>query len=350
MKEEGDVFNIFQDPLLTLIALILLGTLWIIIPRGSEPVESIRLSQLQKEVNRLKEEISSLDEMIRELEGEIQAIEVLEKNVTATKKETEQRINQLTQEVAKLKAIIQSKREEIKKLEMALEEAKKRAEEAKLVKELTQRISKLKEEITTKEALLKKLEDDLKKAKETQEEERVKAKGREELLNELKHEISIEREKVKMMEEEKEKYAETLRKRAGIEAYSTDLVENKEQVAFEAVKNRLVLIDENNYDVETFLTTYNNMIVPAVKYTRKSAVRGESISEIAESTSKFQTMLAKLDPEKHYILFGVQKDSFEVFLKARQIAWQKGFVVAWWPREEGPIYAGPGGGKVEGRK
>lgn len=352
MRKETSVLEIFQDPLLILVALILLGTLWIIIPaERSEPAGGLSVSQIIKETEKLREDIDSLNAKMKELEAELQrlrdeihVIEISEKDTKEEEAIANQKVNQLEQEMNNLRKIIQNKKAELKRLEKELEEARKQAEDAKLAEELDRKLKELKEEIDNKEGFLKTLEEKMRMARESQ---KTREEEQRRHLGEMQHQVDAEKKKIKELEKEKGELERFVP--GGIGTYSPDLVENKEQVTFEAVNNRLVLINEKNYDIEAFRTMHNGKIVTAAKLTRKGSAVSEPINKIIESGSEFQKELGKLDPQKHYIFFGVQRDSFEVFLEARQIAWKKGFVVAWHPLNEGPIYAGEGGEEVEGR-
>lgn len=107
MKKEISTFGIFQDPLLTIIALILLGTLWIIIPGGkSGSTDELSPSQVQENIERVKKEIKALEKRIEEAKAEIQQLSdeswVLDTHgdeAEELRRRTEQRIDQLKQEI-----------------------------------------------------------------------------------------------------------------------------------------------------------------------------------------------------------------------------------------------------------
>jgi len=356
MKNDYSFLGIFQDPLLTLIALILLGTLPIIIPGGrTEPTPGLKPYEMQVKIEKLGEDITALDKRINDLKSDLQrlieeinALKEIESGANRKVAEANKKINQLKQEIAAIKLIIQNRKKELERLKRELEEAKERVGEAEVAKELEKRIDKLKEDLAEKETLLKKLEHDLNKTKKAKEQADSKIEEQKKNVEALRRKIDIEKGNVKKLQTEKNRL-ERILKNGGIGQYTTEAVGDKEQVAFEAFSNKLVLINEKNYNVEVFRRIYGGNIVKAASLTRKDSVPGESPDIIEKKDSDFQTELDKLNPQKDYIFFGVQKDSFEVFLKARQIAWERGFVVGWRPWKEGPIYISPGGEKGEGR-
>ncbi len=71
---------------------------------------------------------------------------------------------------------------------------------------------------------------------------------------------------------------------------------------------------------------------------------GENSEEILLSDSKFNQVLAELDPQQDYLAFIVRPDSFSSFRAAREQAWAQGFEVGWEPHKtENPIVFGSGG-------
>jgi hypothetical protein len=68
-----------------------------------------------------------------------------------------------------------------------------------------------------------------------------------------------------------------------------------------------------------------------LSWRRKDA--GETAFEIAGEGSAFRSALRELHPKRNTIRFYVWGDSFEVYLKARQIAEGHGFLAGWRPFE-----------------
>lgn len=71
---------------------------------------------------------------------------------------------------------------------------------------------------------------------------------------------------------------------------------------------------------------------------------GETKEQFSLPESKYNQILASLNPEKDYLAFIVRPDSFSGFRAAREQAWTKGFNVGWEPhKSELPIQFGSGG-------
>ncbi|HIK37799.1 MAG: hypothetical protein NZ901_12650 [Geminocystis sp.] len=70
-------------------------------------------------------------------------------------------------------------------------------------------------------------------------------------------------------------------------------------------------------------------------------VSGETIEE-------FVNFLKQLNPRENYIAFIVRPDSFRVFRKARQTAWNLGFDVGWEPLEYDSVLVFGSGGREVG--
>ncbi len=100
-------------------------------------------------------------------------------------------------------------------------------------------------------------------------------------------------------------------------------------------------IQTNHYNVKVDLAG-------GTVYEPRDESRGESASEINEGNSRFQEILAQLDPEKKYLAFIVRPDSYEIFRLARKLAWKEEFDVGWEPQQqELPLVFGSSGRKID---
>jgi len=127
-KTESSLLEIFQDPLLTIIALILLGTVWMILPRSPNPVDP-KVYADQNEAASLKERIRLLKEKIRELQATIQRLKEklhwVENQMNKQKEEMDESKEQedlLQTLLAKLLNELRAKREEVARLEQEFAE------------------------------------------------------------------------------------------------------------------------------------------------------------------------------------------------------------------------------------
>lgn len=421
MKEDESILQIFQDPLTTIIAIILLNAVWFIIPSsGIETTEGSLTTKLEERIEILRNEIGKIQDKIKEYETYINHIRKEIALLEATRKDQQdisKKLNEfelLKKEVERLKNLVANKKRELYELErVALKENERKQNMARILEEITlaenkikglnEEIKRLLSEIATLEVrekewweiselrakikelrdLIKEkekdrtiLEEKLKEAKlsgelehrrkaledliKKQEEELRKIeveviartkeiKEKEEKSKEsLRVQILNEEKEIATLEEEKKGLELELSKKRGIGKYTIEKTKGKSEVAFEAVNGKIVTINEKNYDIEVFREIHRGKIVLVGEMKKKKSIIGENPDEISKPESEFQRELGKLDPEKYYIHFVVRKDSFDTFLKARTIAWEKGFPVSWWPLE-GPLYA-VSGLEGEGKK
>ena len=352
MKEHDETLRIFQDPLTTLIALLLLCTIPAILPiagRGpamppdrSVPAPS---AQSDEEVRSLK---ARLEEAEREVERQKEGLAGLrraqEDEHKGRQNEFTGRVAALKGEIGQIKIIIQQRKDHREELRRDLDEARARAAATAALADLEAQIASVTAEIGQHEGTLRRLEDVL-KAVESEAARPTQPGG---VLDVLSKELKSQEDRVRQLETQRKELEGSLTTRPGIGVNSTDNTKNKQQAAFEADKNRLTVINDQNYDFKAYLVTRGNSIVKRVEATRKASVAGEDVGQLEASGSAFRQRLAELDPQTHYLLIVVRPDSFDVFFKARQIGWDKRYVVAWFPLQ-GVLRAGSGGGSPRGR-
>ncbi|MFT7640710.1 MAG: hypothetical protein ACI9G1_002454 [Pirellulaceae bacterium] len=67
---------------------------------------------------------------------------------------------------------------------------------------------------------------------------------------------------------------------------------------------------------------------PYLELTRRTGF-GESLEEISAPTSDYIRQLKQIDPSKYYLQFIVWPDSFETYIKAREMATSQGILAGW---------------------
>lgn len=104
MQEEQSIFEIFQDPLLTIVALIMLGTLWIVVPRPDEADKS-GSHAAAVEIEQIKQQIGMLNSRIEDLQKELEQLMALLTGAEASAVDSDQVVRQklqgMLQEVAR---------------------------------------------------------------------------------------------------------------------------------------------------------------------------------------------------------------------------------------------------------
>lgn len=98
------------------------------------------------------------------------------------------------------------------------------------------------------------------------------------------------------------------------------------------------------------LELYSSGIYPRLKFLPDEK-SGATVTEVLKPRSRFQKILAGIDPNKYYARFYVLPDSFEVYLAARSVADQANLLAGWEPQPEDWNYtAGLGGPLLFGPK
>jgi DNA repair exonuclease SbcCD ATPase subunit len=354
MREENGELEIFQDPLLTIVALILLGTLWIIIPSGTRaPQSSTDASSILNEIDKIQRNIDASQQLIERLPKEIdqlnQRVDDTGAEARRHSEEAAKQVAQLTAEITTVRAAVEAKKAELRRLEEELAARRKSSSETALLAELEEKTRQIKEHIAARDALLKGLEKRLQEAETQQRMIQTQNDKERSKTEQFKTQLAVEQKAVEALQKEKADLEKILRQWPGTGEYSVKAVSGKEPILFEATGNRLVLMNRENYDGEPVRTTVNGKDQSIVQVRKKKSVSGESLDGISGEKSIFRREINKASQAKKYVVFMVRKDSFEIFQKARQMAWQKGFKVGWQPSEDGPMYFSANGTKIGAR-
>ncbi len=353
MKDDFWFLTIFQDPLLTLIALILFSTIWIIIPKepgghGGDVQNSG--AKVQREINKLTTQIREKQKRVEWLRARLVTLKNLLNKDRNSAKANRGQVRPFSAETEQLKDLIRKEKDKLRELNERLIEAEKVRKISKEVKKLRREIDRTKMKISENKKMLVSLRVDLKKAEERAAQSKTLAAKRVQEIEKLKRLISIVRKDIEKYGRERHQIQRMVKKLPGIAPYSKRAMEGKKRLYFEVSENKVTIINQDNYEVEVFHTVNGGRIVTAAKLTRKESV-GDAIKRFCQKDSLFQKKLSRYNPEKHGVVFIVRSDSFDAFIKAREIAWKRGYVVGWKPMD-GPIYvtSDGGGGELPGRR
>lgn len=349
-KTDSFLFELFQDPLFTMIAIILMGTVWIILPGKSIPVET-EAYLLRDEIESLKKEIKLKEEKIEQLKKELKQFQERlrlvggEIEVKESDKETIERDSEkIDGEIKLIKKEIDSRKKELETLEEQLRKIKaqgsrSREEDYKL---LLDRIDSLEREIARKRDEYNRLGEKIKRASQEMEKKSEMEAGQKNFIPLLQTELRTKLEEIKKLQEQVEK-AKGGKSAGG--GFKPVFESNKKPVYIELVQNRLFPVDEKYYDAEYgYLKMEGGSTVSAAKKTRKASIQGESTDKIQRTDSDFHGALKKLDHEKERIVFLLHEDSFEIFRKARAIALSNNYEISWWPFDANAIILTSGAG------
>jgi hypothetical protein len=122
---------------------------------------------------------------------------------------------------------------------------------------------------------------------------------------------------------------------------------NRKNVSDGNFSYRLVYRDESYGE-------FRRKRVISLRVDEKPGVHGDSSDDLVSAVSVFERALAGFDREEHWLAFGVDADSVEVFREARAIAMEKGFATGWDPIEiefpyEEVVLGGGSRKQVEGK-
>src|SRR3990172_13411883 len=114
-KDEFSFFEIFQDPLMTIIALVLLGTVWMIFP-GTSKSNNPEVSEMRNENESLMQEVAVLEEKIEKLKAEHQKLSEMFsdmqkaiRNATQDSDENKQQVEIINKKIAVIENSIKGK-------------------------------------------------------------------------------------------------------------------------------------------------------------------------------------------------------------------------------------------------
>jgi hypothetical protein len=95
------------------------------------------------------------------------------------------------------------------------------------------------------------------------------------------------------------------------------------------LENFLNGVTEREITNEYYKVNGSYLLAAIVAVDPLPGVHGESSQEIRNPESKFQKVLASVDPKERYPVFLIRDDSFAVFRVARSLAAQKYFHIGW---------------------
>ncbi len=367
-KNDMQFLEIMQDPLLTMVALVLFGTLWIIIPgdRGG-PAGKISPREIRAQLLELDKVVATLEAQINGHQAELDAMRNTQTDWSssslAAEKEANAEVSAAASEVERLKGMLAEKNKEYSQAQSRLEKQNQsQPEEAALIADLERRVRELEKEVYDREARRAENQKAIEaKAREATSEDPAKKgvaselpapapeKAQEE-ARKIPRQIELEEEQIAKLKPEREGLGKVVKDKRGAGEYTPEPVKGKKQIGFEADGGRLyLLVKENrvvkdNYETNSYIQVRGNYLTQTTEATRKPSTSGETITEIQGTTSNYRKILAGVTPEECYLVFLVKKDSFGLFLQARLIAEQAGFRVGWDPHKDKTIKLGEGEG------
>jgi len=344
-KKDESLFDMFQDPIMTMVAMILLATLWMILPgQSQEKTKSYydrkeSIDSLQDIVNVYDKEINMLEIQLRRMKRDCDWTTEKVANLPDTHAVTaDSARDDVARSLDECKDRIRRRKEDLRRVEQLLARARKKAEHSPL----GESIRSLHQEMNAADGLLdKKMRElvDLENRRieaQHRKEERASELGRlKSLYAELQQEVSLKSDKQQRLEKELEAMGNDANPVdvSNSPGSITEMESTDKKIFYLQLKNSALLpLDEMHYSTRNgHIKMDNGSMVAASEYTPLSSAEWETAPMIAQSGSDFQTALEKLDAHTYCIIFLVDTRSFPLFRKAREIARKKGFELGWQP-------------------
>lgn len=276
MTEHDSPLGILQDPLLMLLALMLLGSLPFLLPSGpapeGPPIDDRAIARIEHEIAKLEADHLDL---------------IATRGWRAGHADAPSSDSQLTGQLESLRA-------RIKNLSALLEHAK------------------------TEMNHYKKILDS-----------RANSAG-----GGIENEIITTQEEIRVLKKRQKELQGFVATRSGLPIYSPQGSKGRMAILAEAAMSQIYLIDSRNYQRQAFKLPDGGEQVLRI---RKADALGEDSGALDTGDSIWFNGLSELDPNKYYVFFWVREDGFRVFLQARMIAQTLGYPVGWVPIDSGPI-------------
>jgi len=345
-RKDESLFEMFQDPIMTMIAVLLLMTLWMILPgesRTGTPREHERreaADSLGRVVQDVDKEINLQEIQLRRMKRELDwTTEKL-----AGMSEEERRVaakgaGSVEEDAEQMRSKTQRMKEELDRLEATLEAARKKAVHSSGGEGIRSVEDAIRE---NSGALQKNMEALAQTARDRQaaESEYRSRQSQEEKLRQLQSDLAQELAAKQERRRNVERQIADLDKSKPSpgKGFSVYKETNKKIFYVRLAKGRLLPVDNIHYSVRNgYLTMKNGQTVSASEKEPFGSATWDAADRIGQAGSEYIRALSKIDAAEYCVYFLVDRYSFDLFRRARQIARDKGFDIGWDPNEDEKI-------------
>ena len=283
---------------MTILALVLPGTVWMVLPRESQSQSLARLSRLRAEKTSADQELDRLSKRALNQPAE-DPLSVVSRQIAERKKTIallEREFALLSPQlgpgpqqrrITELRKEIDGRRTEVENLDRQIDNARRHAEQAKALQQKeNSELARMQNQIEAREQELEKL------------------RKQPDAAGAIKGTQVFESAKPKALQ-------------------------------FMVFGRRVYPLNEETLEVQQRgYTQVNGRRMSAVRVGRKASAKGDALDDLASPSSEFQRALRSANTKEHRILFYVDGKSFEILRKTRQLAVARGFEVGWWPSEQ----------------
>jgi hypothetical protein len=342
MKKKNDsLFELFQDPIMTMVAMILLATLWMILPDEAK-AKGTAESHDRKSTDSLHALIDKADKEINlhEIQGRRMVRELAwfeEKSgqiPESERRKADSASNDMAQKAEKLRQLASQRVEELRRLEAMLDAARKhgiRNPHGESIASVEQLLSQTQGEYEKNMSDLARLQLDLHETEARAADRRIKLEDLGRDRDELQRELASKKEERGKLQQELDALLGKP-KSEGTGKFEVIYENKKDRLWIKLSNDRLLPVNRRYFDVKTgYLSMADGKITSTrgSQYSPYSSAPWQTISEINAPGGPFLSALDKVSPSDHCVVFLVDQYSFKVYREARKIARTKGFEVGW---------------------
>ena len=324
-RKNSSLIDLFQDPLLTLVALVLINMAWVVLSdvnppeiRGAAPNDRRRLTAI----------VDSLEHRLQRLiERESQLPPEPTENLS-----TRNSLAELRLRVAELNAEIyrlSREKDSIESQNITTGGTISEAESHARVKELRRQLEVKRQELRQREDELARVRE--RSARELTEAEKERAQ--------LERQVLDAQEKTDLLSKQLDDKRST-QAVAGQYRATPMSISQKEPNFVEVGSGRVFVVWFDEISSEAYSS---ESIGLGVRLTRKSEAKGDDEASLQNDNSSFRQALKKLDPQTDSVIFLVHSDSIGLYRKARGVAERAGYDTGWYPHDRDFLAFGPGG-------
>jgi hypothetical protein len=361
-RKTESLFELFQDPIMTMVAMILLSTLWMILPdkthskEALNPRERALADSLHVVIDKMDKEINLNEIQGRRLVRELTWLEEKAGKIPETeRRKADSASKDMAQQAEKLRQLASQRMEELRRLDEMLNGARRhgvRNPHGESIGSIEQLLNQVQGEYEKNMSDLARVQLDLREteARAADYQKKVADLGRN--RDELQRELAAKRdERVKLQQD-----LDVLASKPKLENtgnFEVVYANKKDRLWIKLSNGRLLPLNRRYFDVKTgYLTMADGKITSTrgSQYSAYSSAPWQKISEINTPGGPFLSALEKVSPSDHCVVFLLDRYSFAMYREARAIARSKGFEVGWEVYEKEDVVlgqeSGDGGGPL----
>jgi hypothetical protein len=316
-----NVENLFSDPIMTFVPLVLINVLAVLIPSGPPPEPgptrvAHEQSDLAAEQGRLKRHWETLRRQEENVADDGQRLS-----------EAQKQLNELVVHQQALQTQITQLQEEIESLRKKVpdpsqKDAQKRLQDLQsLLKQKQAELAGLDRAIQAKREAYQRIVSD-------KEAERARLQ------------VALDEETARLVALVQKEKRRTIQG-DGILAAPVEPTDKKPSYVELAGNKAFVIVVKGEVNKDLYDLSYNAFGNPTIK--RKTGARGESIEQITKPDSSFQRKLKQLNPAQDAVILLVRSDSLSSYQAARQTLKKMGLPMGWRPCIWDQMSGGGGG-------